>query len=47
MTRRHIFLLCLIGCLAASCTVGPDYKRPDVSVPPVFRGADSGPPVAL
>jgi multidrug efflux system outer membrane protein len=46
MTRRHIFLLCLIGCLAASCTVGPDYKRPDVSVPPVFRGADSGPPVA-
>jgi len=46
MTRRQILLLCLIGLVAASCTVGPDYKRPDVSVPPVFRGADSGPPVA-
>jgi multidrug efflux system outer membrane protein len=24
----------------AGCTVGPKYKRPDVPVPPTFRGAD-------
>ena len=31
MTRRQILLLCAVGCLAAGCMVGPDYKRPEVS----------------
>jgi multidrug efflux system outer membrane protein len=46
MTRRHILLFCLLGFVAASCTVGPDYRRPEVSVPPTYRGADPGPQVA-
>jgi NodT family efflux transporter outer membrane factor (OMF) lipoprotein len=27
--------------LAASCTLGPDYKRPPVEIPPAFRGAQA------
>jgi len=46
MTRRHIVLLCVLGFMVAGCTVGPDYKRPEVSVPPMYRGADAAPPVA-
>ena len=46
MTRRQILLLCVVGFAVAGCTVGPDYKRPQVSVPPVYRGADVGPQVA-
>ena len=46
MTRRHILLLCVVGFAVAGCTVGPDYKRPEVSVPPVYRAADTIPPVA-
>ena len=41
MTRRQTLLLCAVGLIAAGCTVGPDYKRPEVSVPPAHRGADS------
>ena len=44
MTPRQIFLLGAVGCLAAGCMVGPDYKRPELAVPPVYRGADAGPP---
>jgi multidrug efflux system outer membrane protein len=29
--------------LLAGCAVGPDYKRPDVSVPPAFRGQPEAP----
>ena len=29
--------------LAAGCTLGPRYKRPDVPAPAAFRGADSAP----
>jgi len=32
--------------LVAGCTVGPDYKRPEVSAPPAYRGADAAPPTA-
>jgi NodT family efflux transporter outer membrane factor (OMF) lipoprotein len=46
MTRRQTFLLCAVGLIAAGCTVGPDYKRPEVSVPPAYRGADAAAPVA-
>ena len=30
----------MLTLLAAACTVGPDYKRPAVNVPPTFRGED-------
>ena len=46
MTHRRILLLCAVGVAAAGCTVGPDYVRPEVSVPSVDRGATSGPPAA-
>ena len=38
----------LAGCLffTAACTLGPKYKRPDVPVPPAFRGPDSSVPAA-
>jgi len=45
MTRRQILLLCAVGLIAAGCTVGPDYKRPEVAVPLAHRGADSAAPV--
>jgi outer membrane protein, multidrug efflux system len=46
MARRQTLLFSVLGLLAAGCTVGPDYKRPEVSTPPVYRGADAGPPAA-
>ena len=46
MTPRRISLLCAVGCLAAGCMVGPDYKRPELAVPPVYRGAEGGMPPA-
>jgi len=46
MSRRHVLLLWLVGVVVAGCTVGPDYIRPDVSVPPGYRGADGGSQVA-
>lgn len=40
--RRRIAGLLLGACasFATSCTVGPDYARPEVSSPPVFRDAE-------
>jgi multidrug efflux system outer membrane protein len=35
----------MLGLLLAGCMVGPDYKRPPVETPGVYRG-DSRPPVA-
>jgi multidrug efflux system outer membrane protein len=46
MARRQTLLVSVLGLLAAGCMVGPDYKRPEVSAPPVYRGADAGPPAA-
>ncbi len=44
MTRRAVFFLSAVGILAGGCTVGPDYERPEVFAPPVYRGADDGSP---
>jgi len=46
MARLRTLLICAAGLIAAGCTVGPDYKRPEVSAPPAFRGADAAPPTA-
>jgi multidrug efflux system outer membrane protein len=37
---RRGFLLGLTLALATACTLGPDYRRPEVSLPSVFRGLD-------
>lgn len=52
MKCRSILLLLAVGLFASACTVGPDYRRPEVSLPSTYRGADSGaatpaPPVAF
>jgi multidrug efflux system outer membrane protein len=37
---RRGFLLALAPLLLGACTLGPDYRRPEVSLPEVFRGLD-------
>lgn len=45
---RHALLIVCIAALSASCTVGPNYKRPAVSAPPQFRAGEPQPaPVSL
>jgi len=50
MTTRHLFRRSTalaaplaIAALVAACTVGPDYKRPDLQPPPLFRGQTTAP----
>jgi multidrug efflux system outer membrane protein len=40
------FIVLLIAGAAAGCTVGPDYKRPIVTVPDAYRGAAAPEPLA-
>src|SRR3982751_4399880 len=40
--RGKVFAVCMAAALTG-CTVGPNYKRPDVSVPPQFRAAEEKP----
>jgi NodT family efflux transporter outer membrane factor (OMF) lipoprotein len=42
---KRTFLAILAGALVASCTVGPNYRRPVIQPPPIFRG-DAGPTAA-
>jgi outer membrane protein, multidrug efflux system len=44
MTRPSFLPFLLVGLIAAGCAVGPDYRRPEVAVPPAFRGT---PPESL
>ncbi|HSB70969.1 MAG TPA: efflux transporter outer membrane subunit [Candidatus Methylomirabilis sp.] len=44
MTRRPFFMLCAVGLVAAGCTLGPDYRRPDVEVPAAYREAEAEAP---
>ncbi|MFI5026717.1 MAG: efflux transporter outer membrane subunit [Solirubrobacterales bacterium] len=41
---RRGLLLALIPVVLAACTVGPDYRRPDVSLPFLYRGLDPAAP---
>jgi len=40
--RERVFIICMITALAG-CTVGPNYKRPNVPSPPQFRAAEQQP----
>ena len=46
MTPRRISLVCAVGYLVAGCTVGPNYTRPEMPVPAVYRGAEAPSAVA-
>src|SRR5579871_3175109 len=40
---RHVLLIGII-CFSASCTVGPNYRRPQLATPETFRAPDPLPP---
>ena len=40
MIRRSAFALVALALVASACTLGPDYRRPDVSVPAAYRGPE-------
>ncbi len=42
----RVLIVLLIAGAAAGCTVGPDYKRPIVTVPDAYRGAAGPEPLA-
>lgn len=44
--RDKILIVCVIAALTG-CKVGPNYKRPDVPVPPQFRGAEKASATSL
>lgn len=46
MKSRHALLPCVLALLAAGCTVGPDYVRPETSLPAQYRGTAAKPPEA-
>src|SRR5579859_3134444 len=39
---RKIFIVC-VSLVLSSCMVGPNYKRPDVAVPPHLRASEAQP----
>src|SRR5690606_23540080 len=36
--RRSLWLVLLAGSLLPACTMGPDYRKPEVELPAVHRG---------
>ena len=38
--RRKVLIVCMTAALTG-CTVGPNYKRPDVPAPPQFRAGEA------
>ena len=38
--RRKLLILCITAAFTG-CTVGPNYKRPDVPAPPQFRAGEA------
>lgn len=47
MTPRYTLLACVAALAAAACTtVGPDYQRPELSLPSAYRAAAAEPAVA-
>jgi hypothetical protein len=46
MRALIILVVAVVAGAAAGCTVGPDYKRPLVTVPDTYRGAPAPGPAA-
>ncbi len=46
MSQSRALLACAAAIIASGCMVGPDYRRPDVSLPPDYRGTDAVPTAA-
>ena len=46
MSHGRTLLACAAAVIATGCMVGPDYKRPDVSLPSDYRSADAVPTAA-
>jgi multidrug efflux system outer membrane protein len=46
MSHGRTLLVCTVAILATGCTVGPDYRRPDLSIPSAYRAADAVPPTS-
>lgn len=44
---RRLLALAVVGLAVAGCTLGPDYKRPELPVPPAFRGLGPENPAAI
>jgi outer membrane protein, multidrug efflux system len=46
--HRHVLALPLVlGLLAGACTVGPNYTKPDLQPPPVYRGQATTSPESI
>jgi multidrug efflux system outer membrane protein len=45
--KKRFAIAMVAASLFAGCTVGPNYRRPEVTPPAVFRGADAAPPADL
>jgi len=43
MSTRRTLLVCAAAIITAGCMAGPDYRRPEVDVPPAYRGAEALP----
>jgi multidrug efflux system outer membrane protein len=43
----HLALPLALALLAGACTVGPNYKRPELQPPPVYRGQEAPSPESL
>src|SRR5437879_2534520 len=44
--KRHLFAAVTLMVLLSGCMVGPDYRRPAVTAPDVFRGSPTPAPDA-
>ena len=46
-TSRWLVAGLFMAALLAGCAIGPDYKRPPVAEPPVFRGQATAEPLRV
>jgi multidrug efflux system outer membrane protein len=44
--RTRLVMIAVLALVASSCTVGPKYHRPAITVPQTFRGASAATPAA-
>jgi multidrug efflux system outer membrane protein len=39
--RKGVFVIGFLSVLCSGCAVGPNYKKPEVPVPPAYRGVSA------